>query len=237
MNKARVIFLTVFFFLTAQGMAEQQGIVLSKAEGQQVLLLGKILDLNDQKLRFSLTLRNEGTENIFFSSNPQRLKGEYGPYISIDVNDRSVVNIEWRVFEPISLAAYSDETGVELKKLGPNESVSETITLNWPLQETVPPIDLHFKCKRIDRKDLKQIRLTVGYFVENDGILDFLSRKPFGWFIKGRETLYSGAFKGKTFLEIQELVSDEIVYPEKPLTNDEMDGNRLETDGKRKELR
>lgn len=182
-----------------------------------VILSVQLLESKKCEINYVIELRNNSPAAIFYPAKTQQVDGEYGPYVSLDNNDDSVVNLQWRVFHRdivLSIESFSNDTGVELKRLGPGESVQETASIKWPLIETVPPILKKALRNRIDRKNVKGFRFTVGYFEEDEGILEFLTRKPFGWFIKGHETLYTGVFRGKRFYEIQRLLSTEVTMPE-----------------------
>jgi hypothetical protein len=144
------------------------------------------------------------------------VRGASGPYISLDQGDSSVVNFEWRVFDSnivLHLDCVVNETRVELKRLEPGKTVQETVLIKWPLTETEPPF-LRRPFRKLERKNVKRLRFTVGYFAEEEGILDYLKRKPFGWFTKGIDSLEVGAFRGKRLYEVQKLVSLELDIPE-----------------------
>jgi hypothetical protein len=77
----------------------------------------------------------------------------------------------------------------------------------------VPP-NLSKVHRKIESKNVSRIRFAVGYFHAEEGMNEFLTRKPFGWFIKGNEVLEVGVNQGKRLFEIQKLTSAEVVIPD-----------------------
>jgi hypothetical protein len=165
-------------------------------------------------LEVKFSLRNDGALPIYYSTNPQQIDGTYGSYVSVDENDHSVAKVERRVFDRDIVfyveAGGANKTRVELKRLEPGKAVSESLTLGSPLTTTMPPLTKWTDRKMLNGGELKKLRLTVGYYDEEDAIINFLKGKPFGWFIKGFESLESGIHHGKAFYEIQKLVSAEV---------------------------
>jgi len=217
MNHTYSISAIVFVYLIALGQMNAQPIAApNKVDGEVVLSV----DLNRSKkkeLRYTLSLRNDRPKAIYYSANPQEVCGAYGPFVSLNTENSLVVEIQWRVFHrDIVMAAdcYTNNTRVELKRLEPGKWIEETVSIRWPLSETVPPLLSRVHRNVIDRKKVKRIRFTVGYFEEEEGILKLLTQKPFGWFTKGDDLLEVGVFRGKRFYEIQQLVSSEVSIPE-----------------------
>ena len=186
-------------------------IAVTHNEGQ-ITLSVHLIKSKRTELRYSVELQNNGSTAIYYSATPQQVGGEYGPYTSIDENDKSLLNVQWRVFHPTIVMNTENggvnKTGVELKRLEPGTTITETVSLKWPIPETMPP-HTTFVYRKIERENMKRIRFTVGYFEEEEGIREFLKMKPFGWFIKGHEPLETGIFRGKRLYEIQKLVSAE----------------------------
>ena len=132
------------------------------------------------------------------------------------------MNIQWRVFHPDIVMHIENggvnKTGIELKRLEPGKTVREAVSIKWPLPETVPPY-LSMVYRKVERRDVKRLRFTVGYFEEEEGIVEFLTRKRFGWFIGGYESLETGIFLRKRLYEIQKLVSVEVSITEVSVTS------------------
>lgn len=216
MKATYVIGVILFVSSIAMGQINAQiGPGPNKADGKAILSV----DLSKSKkkeLRYSLKLRNDVPRAIYYSTTPQDVCGNYGPYVSLDQDNRSVVDIQWRVFHRDivrSLDCYTNETRVELKRLEPRKTIEVTVSIKWPLSETVPPY-LSRRYPNLERSDVKLIRFAIGYFDEEQGILDLLTKKPFGWFTKGDDSLEKVVFQGKRLYEIQQFVSLEVSIPE-----------------------
>lgn len=178
----------------------------------KVLLTSEIAGFNHRGLKLKFTLENNSNENVYIATDPVQVSGQKGYYLLIDKIDRSLVKISSRVYPSPPYFPIIDARSVLLKKLSPGEKYGGTIFIKFPAKETDPPYYGERATKgKIISKMINRIELTIGYFVEEEGILDFLKRKPFGWYVKGQETLYSGKNKGKSFLEIQNLVSLEML--------------------------
>jgi hypothetical protein len=79
-----------------------------------------------------------------------------------------------------------------------------------PVKETIPPNDDPYKLKKITRKKMKKIELSIGYFVEDEGFLDLLKTKSNGWYTNGSDKLFSGKYKGQYLIKLQNLVCTNI---------------------------
>lgn len=174
----------------------------------QISLSITALESGQKETKFRFQLQNSSERPILFLSNPVLQNGTRSYYISEDNSGKSVLKVESRVYMPGTLP-YSDQTSVEVKRLDTGEQSTGTITLRWPLFETVPPIPFHFNRKRIERNSIDKLCFTIGYFIEDDSILNYLKGKHFGWYIRGSENILPGR-SGPRFYEIQKLVSTTI---------------------------
>lgn len=219
MKPADVVLITCLAVVAALGQnnpPSKMNSAQTKAD-DRVILTVQLLEFNSREINYVIELRNNSPVAIFYPAKTQQVDGAYGPYVSLDKSNDGVVDMQWRVFHReivFSVERFSNDTGVELKRLEPGESVHATVSIKWPILETVPPISRKFLCMSIDRRIVKRIRFTIGYFEEEEGILEFLRRKPFGWYIKGHELLYTGNSRGKRLHEIQRLISTVVTFPE-----------------------
>lgn len=211
-----IVRIIVFIGLIVLGANAQTPSGTNKVHGGLVLLF-ELRSSNKRDLQYAFELRNEGSKAVFYSADPRDVVGTKTPYVSIDENDKSLLNVQWRVFDRDIVWRIENggvnKTGIELKRLEPGGIARSKLSIKWPLEETSPP-SLSVYQKKIDRSTVKRIRFTIGYFEEEEGILEFLKRKPFGWFITGTESLDTGIPRGKRFYEIQKLVSSEVSIPE-----------------------
>ena len=204
----KVIF--TFVFLILGGLEFSFGQVEPQSNLSKVELTGKAIKLGKNEWECEFNLENKGNNTIYFAANPTQTNNERGYYVSFDIASKTVT-FSSRIFQPSLYSPYSDDTSVELKKLNKGEIFNGKIFLKFPLKETIPPIDNPYKIKDIAKSKIKKIELTIGYFGEEEGVIDFLKVKPFGWYINGNETFFSGKYKGKPFFEIQKLVNTNIV--------------------------
>lgn len=224
------LLLILFVFLT---QAKSQDLSVSNKSESKVVLEVKTNKLSKIEWQFEVKLQNNGDKIIYLSTEPTQVNREKGQYLSLDKKDNSILKIETRVFPPAFVNYYSNDTRVKLIKLSPNEIYTENINLKFPLRETSPPngtfseefwakaknktfTDEEAKKsvedyspfgKKINLKEIKSVIISYGYFFEDEGIIDFLRRKPQGWFIKGNEKMFVGDYKGKEFIEIQNIVT------------------------------
>lgn len=181
---------------------------------EEVLLTGNILNLDKNELNLQFVLKNKSSESIYVSANPVRVLGEKGYYLSLDNATNSVLEISSRVFQPPLYSVYRNYTRVQLKELKPNEEMKENISLKSPVMETDPPFEgSAIYNRKIAFKELKRIRLIIGYFFKEEGILDILKVKPFGPYVTGWDPVFSGKYKDKSLLEAQNLASILIPAP------------------------
>jgi hypothetical protein len=165
-------------------------------------------DINGSKNKFGVVLTNNLDERIYVASNPIRVDGSAGPYIS-QSNSPSQVVIESRVYEPTYPPPYNPATIVSLIAVDPGGSFVLDMSISWPLMETVPPINLEFRKKQIDRENVETIQFAVGYFIEETELLKLLERKAFGWTVSGSELIRSSNIPVPLY-KVQQLVSTTI---------------------------
>lgn len=210
MKHMKLVFVFLLFITVGYGQNDSQAITYTSNKSK-VELKGKFLEFSKSKLQFEFTLENKSSENIYFANSPIQITGEQGYYISVDETGDYTIKVSSRVY---LLSPYysppSNDTSVILRKLDMGEKFSEKISLSFPLKETIPPNNDPYKIKKIIPKKIKKIEISIGYFFEDEGLLDFLKTKPQGWYINGIETFFSGQYIGKRLYEIQQVVSADI---------------------------
>ena len=181
----------------------------------KIQLTGNVLKFNSKELKLKYEIANNSGDNIFITINPTQVNGRKEYYLSMDTDNLSRIKISSRAYtRPFYFESYADNCSVELKKLAAGEKYNEIISIKFPAKESDPPYSRPIKEEKITSKKIKEIGLTIGYFVEEEGIVEFLTRKPFGWYISGGTKLEIGKNKGKSFLELQNLVSFRIQVKE-----------------------
>jgi hypothetical protein len=164
----------------------------SRVGFDQVSLTVKVAGRTENKVTLEFVLTNDGPTPILVSTDPVQSNGQHAYYVSTDGAGTPIVNVESRVFAPVAYSPYQNQTSVELVKIGKGESNRQTVTLAWPLFETVPPVQGNYRTKKNESiRDVYKLRIRIGYFVEEQGILALLARKPFGWYVNGLEEVVS----------------------------------------------
>jgi hypothetical protein len=203
--------LLVFCFAFGRSYAQEN----SKTNGQ-VRLAATLLKSKQKELRYDLEIKNDGSNAVYYSTNPQDVCGNYGPYVSLDKQDSSVEILEWRIFDHDTVLAFDctvNKTRVELRRLEPDKTVETVVTIHWPRTESAPPV-LGQSVPPIERRNVKHLRFSVSYFDEEEGILDVLQHKRQGPYLNGTEFFEKGEFKGKWLSQVQKFASVEVQLPE-----------------------
>ena len=182
---------------------------LAQTDKSDLVLTGEIINFNKKELSLRYRLKNRSNEVIYISINPKQVNGEPGYYLTLDNTDNSLLRISSRVYQVSNWTHPNPyKMGVELKILKPSETYDERVFIKIPSRESSIYDGSVPRNKRIiTSKKIKKVELEIGYFIEDEGILNFLERKPFGWFIQGEETISKGKNKDKSFLEIQNLAT------------------------------
>ena len=178
------------------------------AQPEIELAIGKV-EIDVAKIRFELNIRNKGKSSIFIATDPSRVDGSKGFYVSSPHGDGEI-KLESRVFGPDRPSPYSDKTSVRLKKLVHDEEFVEIVELAFPVTETVPPVDYNYNRKNISLQDLETIEVSIGYFYEDEGVNEILQYKQKGWFLTGFEMIRHGDNRGKLLYETQKIVTTKI---------------------------
>ena len=163
-----------------------------------------VAERDEAKTILSVKVGNSSSVPVYIAVDPTRMNGSKGYYLSIPA-EKSLM-IASRVFGPsVNWDAFKDETSVQLKKLDPNEEHAFAITLQGRLTETFPPVEL-YPFKHIDLRDVRNVSVSIGYFVEDEGILKLLryKKKPI---VNGLAPVLFGPHRHKSLYEFQDLTS------------------------------
>ncbi len=196
-----VLWISVFSTVVIMGQAHTTG------NDQKVGLTYVILERTKKKLRVELTLVNNGKQTIYVGTNPRRIDGTPGFYISAAESSNHSITVSSRVFAPLVYSPYSVHHGIELKRLLPNKELKISVILESPLVESIPPTDLPLDLKKCDLEIVKTIRFEFGYFTEDEGLDALLDSKATGWFVNGLERIATGNWAKKRVFEVQEIAS------------------------------
>jgi hypothetical protein len=153
-----------------------------------------------------LTMRNNADYSINVMINPARTDGSNGPYITLNKEGGSILEISSHLYPPPPYFLYTNKAGVELKLLLPKTSYTEALIIKFPRQETMPPYRDKLERIEINADNIKNVRAAVGILPDEDGVRDLLKHKPIGPFVYGREEIMKGSFKGKRLIDLQTIV-------------------------------
>jgi hypothetical protein len=201
------LFIVGLLTIIPGGFSNHMSEVRYQSEGLQLTL--RIEKVTAKEVVLKAKIRNTTNQQVYIASNPVRVDGSMGFYLSLDSKDR-ILRIESRVFGLDRPSPYSDQTAVAVKELASMAEVEETITIVHEQLETVPPVDLHINRKRIDLTTVKTLQVRYGFFFENSGIREVLKNKLYGPWINGREQVRVGTTDRKHLCELQNLVSDSV---------------------------
>ena len=138
---------------------------------------------------------------------PQRCNGKRASYLAQASDDLSLLEIESITFYPPLSSVECTSAGVTLLRLMPGEKSLQRLS-SIPFSETYPPFE---KEHEIDFDRIKKVRVVIGFLPDDEGIRDFLTRKPFGPFVDGLEKMGKGLNQNKNLIEIQRIARSEAV--------------------------
>ncbi|HXG06731.1 MAG TPA: hypothetical protein VNI77_05320, partial [Nitrososphaera sp.] len=192
----RVVSMIVFLLLFAGVGYGQSHIGVPKSstsfrmeDMNSIELKLRLLQRQPDKWEFELTLHNGGKHPLFFMTDPTRSDRSSGPYISLDANDISTLDISARLYLPPIYSLYVNDAHVKLKRIEPNTTHSEIFTIGFPLKETIPPYGETPERHIIDHTKIKFIKASIGILPDDEGVRDILEHKPAGPFVYGLEKI------------------------------------------------
>jgi hypothetical protein len=167
----------------------------------------RLLRAQPDKWEFELILHNGGKQSLFFMTDPTRSDRSSGPYIALDANDVSTLDVSAQLYLPPIYFLYANDARVKLKRIEPNTTHSETFTIGFPLKETIPPYGETPERHIIDHTKIKFIKASIGILPDDEGVRDILEHKPAGPFVYGLEKIMKGSYKGKHLIDLQTIIS------------------------------
>jgi len=172
--------------------------------------LNVVKTLPDQ-LEMEVMVENTGGQDVFVMTDPVRVDGSKGPYVSIADESSGTIEVGVKLFPPPRYFLLSNAAGVKLQKLAAGTTLREVLQVSLPLSETMPPYGDKPRRKQIDPNRLQFVRASVGVLPDDEGINDLLQRKPFGPFVDGVEELVRGSFRSKRIIDLQRVYTSRSV--------------------------
>ena len=166
----------------------------------------KLNEFSRSQITMELTVENTTSEEIYVAVNPADLYGKKGWYVDAGDSKESVMFLSSQVYQPPSSYVYSDETTVELKRVGPADTVVIPVVLRAPFKETDPPFAASIMTtkKVFAFEKVKRIVVSLGYLRAD--VVRSLDRRR----VKGSEQVRLTGGRTKTLLDLQEVALTEI---------------------------
>jgi len=194
----------VFFVTPAIGQ------IVDNGHGELLKLTPSVRRIGKNAIMISLSVKNSSNSNLLVAKNPRQVDGHRGFYVVADGDQKSTIVISSRVFGPSNYVPYRAYTGVELVKLMPNESMNFSIRLDFPISETVPPVDDPYMRRKLSLKSIKSVKIEIGYFPESAGLLEILNGRKICCFVIGHESIRTGIGKYSRLYEVQRIAVADI---------------------------
>lgn len=193
------------FGLRAQSLISPSKNSTQDAKGIEVEL--RLLNSSPKGWEFEFTTRNAGPSAVYLMTEPIQSSDIRGAYLAVDEDDSSWLKISVRLFyPPCCITLVKNGAGVKLVKLEPGTFLTDRVTIKFPASETMPPYRMSLFPKEINHLLIKNVSVSVGILPDEEGIREVLKSKRFGYFVNGLEQVFSGAFKGRRFVEIQTVI-------------------------------
>ena len=168
----------------------------------------EILKRTSARLELQLKVSNTGKTPILVVTDPVRLDGSKGAYLSINEANSSQLEVAFAVYPPPFYTRLAPKTAVRFRTLNAGGTYENTVVLNTPLKETKPPWGDTPHVHAIDLEKIQQVRANVGVLPHDVGVREAIANEISA---DGFELVKSGPLKGKLLFELQTLVSSKIL--------------------------
>lgn len=167
-----------------------------------------LLERSPKQLKFQVRIKNTSERAVLIVSDPMRVDGDRGAYLSLDERNPGLLEIAFAVFPPPIYTIYAPKNRVTFLRLDPGATHVEEVVLDEPFHDTKPPWGEWNDTKPINVENLRQVVAKVGVLPDDPGVHAALVNvyKP-----HGLERVNVGPLKGKALFEIQTLVSSNMV--------------------------
>ena len=167
-----------------------------------------LVERSSKRLKFQIRVNNSGKEAVLIVSNPVRVDGDRGAYLSLNEHTPGLLEIAFAVYEPPIYTIYAPKHRVTFLLLAPGETHVEDVVLDEPFKDTKPPWGEWNDTKRIDIENVREVVAKVGVLPGDPAVSASLVNVASP---HGLERVTSGPLKGKASFEIQTLVSSNVV--------------------------
>jgi hypothetical protein len=180
---------------------------LSSAKSDVVVSL-RLLERTPNQLKFQIKVSNSGARPVLIVTDPVRLDGSKGVYLSLNEKDPTLLELGLEVFPPPPYTRLAPKNRVTFKQLEAGGTYEEEVVVQVPLEETKPPWGNMPDAQTIDITKVRQVRVNVGVLPDEPEVREAFANDPSP---EGMEVIKSGPLKGESLFEIQEIVSSEKV--------------------------
>jgi hypothetical protein len=167
-----------------------------------------LLERSPKQLKFQVKIKNTGERAVLIVSDPVRVDGSRGAYLSLDEHKPDLLEIAFAFFPLPIYTIYAPKHRVTTLRLDPGATHVEHVVWDEPFKDTKPPWGEWIDTKRINVENVRQVVAKVGVLPDDPAVHAALVHvdNP-----RGLERAESGPLKGKVLYEIQALVSSNIV--------------------------
>ena len=177
-------------------------------DGDGIVVDLVLLEHSPKQLKFEVRIKNMGERAVLIVSDPVRVDGDRGAYLSLDERDPGLLEIAFAVFPPPLYTLLAPKHHVTFLRLDPGATHVEEVVLDDPFKDTKPPWGEWNDTKPINFENLRQVVAKVGILPDDPAVHALLVNlaEP-----HGLERVESGPLKGKALFRIQTIVSSGIV--------------------------
>ena len=163
-----------------------------------------LLERTPKQWKFQVKIINTGERAVLIVSDPVRVDGSVGAYLSVDNGSPGLLEIEFMVFPPPVYTIYAPKNCVTFLRLDPGATHTEEVLLHLPFKDTKPPWGEWQDTKPINIENIQHVIAKVGILPDDPAVHAALANVPSP---HGLEMVTSGPLRGKALFEIQRIIS------------------------------
>ena len=160
---------------------------------------------NPNTLEIEITFKNSSSQDVLLVSTNPNEKYETSYFLILE-DKTKLLQIRRYFFSYPSYVLDAPEPRFGLNKVKTGESYRENLSLKYPAAQT------HFFTNtKIDLRTFDLISFQIGVLPYDDFINKILDSRPFGHCADGQDKISEGIYKGKTLLEVQNILKTNTV--------------------------
>lgn len=159
-----------------------------------------------KSLEIEIVLKITGDKDVLVVLPNPKDKFNTSYYLTFDEKN-SLLEIRRNFYEYPPYVITDVETQCfTLGSMKSKEIYKETILVNYPISSSYLDIG-----NKIDISKVKSIRFQLGLLPFDDLLTEIQNKKPFGHCVDGQEIIPDGLYKGRTLIEVQNIVKSNVV--------------------------